>query len=261
MEDDKKRKAEEEQRKKDAELLKQKPVGSATGSSTSTSDLALLLRRKPRKPFDASSMTSRPGREALSKLKAPDTVISLASDEALECIKADWVEVLKIDGSALFENVMDIVLFCVDNGSSAYTAFHGTSPCGKSREDLASVIKAYCTMRQFCSKYAPVAWNYMLQNERPPASWARRRVTSAAKYAAFDFFDAVCCPAAIQPEEGLVREPTDIEKNAAAILKDLSLQRDELRRGNNTTFFAEVTGGKTGAKASIKSLCEVQQAP
>ncbi|QEJ80621.1 coat protein [Cherry robigovirus 5] len=236
-------------------IPKKKKENDGAGGSGKDDDADVLRRRRPRTAFQGSLMNSSPGNDFFKQLGDKDPVLcSMARDSQLTEIGDEWVKELKVPSDQIFQCAFEITMYCVNNGSSEYTKFFGLSSCGVPLNDLASTIKSVTTLRQFCSRYAAIAWNYMLKRETPPANWQRHKVVEAAKYAAFDFFEAVTSDAAIMPQEGLVRKPTSQEMVAAAIMKDVKLSRDELKRGTNMSMFAEVTGGRGGPKVPIKAI-------
>nr|AHJ80289.1 coat protein [Cherry twisted leaf associated virus] len=225
------------------------------GQPQKKSDMEVLRSRRRRVTFDPKNPTSSPNKDFISKIKEADPItLNIATDDAVKAIAADWVEHLKVPEAETFNCIFDVVWYCYHNSSSDKTKLIGRSNCNVELEDLASTIRSYCSLRSFCSKYAPVIWNYGIQNDIPPANWQRRKVVEGAKFAAFDFFEAVTSAAALQPVEGLVRNPTDKEMTAGASLKEISLMRDEIRRGTSSTLMTEVTGGRTGQIQPIKKI-------
>nr|BAO04409.1 coat protein [Cherry green ring mottle virus] len=219
------------------------------------SDVDILRARRKRVTFNPSDPTSSPSRSFISSIQEANPVtLNIASDDTVKAITSDWVEFLKIKQEEVFDCIFDVVLFCYHNSASDKTKMVGKARNGISLEDLASTVRSYCSLRSFCSKYAPVVWNYGISNDLPPANWQRRKVVEGAKFAAFDFFEAVTSEAALQPVEGLVRNPTDKEMTAGASLKEISLMRDEIRRGTSSTLMTEVTGGRTGQIQPIKKI-------
>nr|AHA59490.1 coat protein [Cherry green ring mottle virus] len=225
------------------------------GSNPRKSDIDILRARRKRVAFNPADPTSSPGRSFISSIQETNPIaLNIASDDTVRAITSDWVEFLKIKQEEVFDCIFDVVLFCYHNSSSDKTRMAGKARCGVGLEDLTSTIRSYCSLRSFCSKYAPVIWNYGISNDLPPANWQRRKVVEGAKFAAFDFFEAVTSEAALQPVEGLVRNPTDKEMTAGASLKEISLMRDEIRRGTSSTLMTEVTGGRTGQIQPIKKI-------
>nr|AHA59424.1 coat protein [Cherry necrotic rusty mottle virus] len=219
------------------------------------SDIDILRARRRRVIFDPKNPTSSPSREFISGIQEKDpTTLNIASDDTVKAIAADWVEHLKVPEAEVFNCIFDVVWYCYHNSSSDKTKLVGRAKCNVELEELASTIRSYCSLRSFCSKYAPVIWDYGISNNIPPANWQRRKVVEGAKFAAFDFFEAVTSAAALQPIAGLVRNPTDKEMIAGASLKEISLMRDEIRRGTSSTLMTEVTGGRTGQVQPIKKI-------
>nr|AVD50426.1 coat protein [Cherry green ring mottle virus] len=224
-------------------------------SNTKKSDIDILRARRKRVAFNPADPTSSPSRSFINGIQEADPVtLNVASDDTVKAITADWSEFLKVPQEKIFDCIFDVVWYCYHNSSSDKTKLIGKARNGTNLEELASTIRGYCSLRSFCSKYAPVVWNYGISNEIPPANWQRRKVVEGAKFAAFDFFEAVTSAAALQPIEGLIRNPTDKEMTAGASLKEISLMRDEIRRGTSSTLMTEVTGGRTGQVQPIKKI-------
>nr|AHA59480.1 coat protein [Cherry twisted leaf associated virus] len=225
------------------------------GQPQKQSDMDMLRSRRRRVTFDPKNPTSSPGKEFISKIPVSDpTTLNVATDDTVKAIAADWVEHLKVPEAETFNCIFDIVWYCYHNSSSDKTKFVGRAKCNVELEDLAGTIRSYCSLRSFCSKYAPIIWNYGISNDIPPANWQKRKVVEEAKFASFDFFEAVTSAAALQPVEGLLRNPTVKEMTAGASLKEISLMRDEIRRGTSSTLMTEVTGGRTGQIQPIKKI-------
>nr|AHA59440.1 coat protein [Cherry rusty mottle associated virus] len=225
------------------------------GQQSKKSDLEILRARRRRVTFDPKNPTSCPSRDFINGIQDADPVtLNIASDDTVKAIAADWVEHLKISETEVFNCIFDIVWYCYHNSSSDKTKFVGKAKCGIELENLASTVRSYCSLRSFCSKYAPIIWNHGVSKDIPPANWQRRKVIEGAKFASFDFFEAVTSAAALQPIDGLVRYPTDKEMTAGASLKEISLIRDEIRRGTSATLMTEVTGGRTGQVQPIKKI-------
>lgn len=110
------------------------------------------------------------------------------------------------------------VMACRDQGSSRFTVLGGSADGNNFPFDTAArIVKQICTLRQFCMFYAPAIWNYSVQQKNPPANWVRAGYTDDNYYAAFDFFNGVLHPAALQVPGGLVRRPTASEIKANKI--------------------------------------------
>nr|AKN20447.1 coat protein [Cherry rusty mottle associated virus] len=241
------------------------PKKKETGSNPETSgnereqakksDLEILRARRRRVTFDPKNPTSSPSKDFIRNIQEKDpTTLNIASDDVVKAIAADWTEHLKVPEAETFNCIFDVVWYCYHNSSSDKTKFVGRAKCGVELENLASTVRSYCSLRSFCSKYAPIVWDFAISNDIPPANWQRRKVIEGAKFAAFDFFEAVTSAAALQPIAGLVRNPTDKEMIAGASLKEISLMRDEIRRGTSSTLMTEVTGGRTGQVQPIKKI-------
>lgn len=122
-----------------------------------------------------------------------------------------------------------LALALADDGSSPNVELKGTFDInGKDVIDmhyLLSVIKQHVTPRQFARFYAKVIYQYMRANNRPPANWIGKGYPYEARFAAFDFFDAVSSPEAMEPEGGLQMLPTVAEMRIYNTNKIVSIRR------------------------------------
>jgi hypothetical protein len=120
-------------------------------------------------------------------------------------------------------------------------------------DDLVRLIRKHCTLRQFCMFYAKLVWNSLLLSDEPPANWARRGHAHGTRFAAFDFFDGVTHPSALDPEDGLIRDPTHDELIAHQAARSVSIFRDLAKRGSASNTQVEFTGGRApGTPATLR---------
>lgn len=113
--------------------------------------------------------------------------------------------------------LMSFALACAHNGSSEKTSYPG-----EINGVLMNVLKQDClktcgTVRQFSTYLAKYVWNIMIRTNRPPSGWMRWGYPHATRFAAFDAFRGVTSQAALEPPEGLVREPSEAEVQANAV--------------------------------------------
>lgn len=133
----------------------------------------------------------------------------------------------------IMQFVLAFVLACADQGASANTALVGTNQDVRFTV-LATRIKETCTLRQFCMYYSKLAWNTMLQSNRPPANWAARGYVWATRFAAFDFFTGVSEAGSLTPAGGLAREPTLEEKLAHNANREIAIQTSRVKSLHTT---------------------------
>lgn len=147
------------------------------------------------------------------------------------------------------EIILQVVIFCKDASTSSFMDSNGTFDWkgGSIMADsvIAAMRKDKNTLRKVCRLYAPITWNYMLSHNCPPSDWMSMGFHESTKFAAFDCFDFVENPAAVQPFEGLIRKPTPAEKIANETYKRIALDRAN-RNETYANFGTEITGGRLG---------------
>ncbi|AEP83730.1 coat protein [Cucumber vein-clearing virus] len=145
--------------------------------------------------------------------------------------------------------LLQVALYCKDSSSSSYMDSNGTFEWkgGSIMSDsvIAALRKDKNTLRRVCRLYAPLTWNYMLVHNAPPSDWQSMGFQENTKFAAFDCFDFVENPAAVQPFEGLIRKPTPAEKIANEAHKRIALDRSN-RNETYANLGTEITGGRLG---------------
>nr|ALI93726.1 coat protein [Potato virus X] len=219
----------------------------ATGSTTSTN-----TKTAGATPATASGLFTIPDGDFFSTARAIVASNAVATNEDLSKIEAIWKD-MKVPTDTMAQAAWDLVRHCADVGSSAQTEMIDTGPYsnGISRARLAAAIKEVCTLRQFCMKYAPVVWNWMLTNNSPPANWQAQGFKPEHKFAAFDFFNGVTNPAAIMPKEGLIRPPSEAEMNAAQTAAFVKITKARAQSNDFASLDAAVTRGRiTGTTTS-----------
>lgn len=116
--------------------------------------------------------------------------------------------------------------------------------------DALSIVKQHCTARQFARFYAKIVYQNMKQMNRPPDNWAGKGYPYEARFAAFDFFDAVTSPEAMEPPGGLKFMPTVPELRISNTNKQIVLRRRE-REMIASTFYEVTRGGLTPNQPQI----------
>lgn len=197
---------------------------------------------------DPTNPYNRPTLEALCQIKPKPVSNNMATSEDMMRIFND-LEGLGVPSEHVQQVLIQAVIYCKDASSSVYLDPRGTFewPQGAIAADsvIAVLKKDAETLRRVCRLYAPVTWAYMLAHNAPPSDWAAMGFHYNDRFAAFDCFDYVENPAAVQPAEGLVRRPTPREKLAHSTHKDIAL-RAANRNQAFGNFSAEITGGKDG---------------
>nr|AIL90357.1 coat protein [Potato virus X] len=222
----------------------------ATGSTTSTT-----TKTAGATPATASGLFTIPDGDFFCTARAVVASNAVATSEDLSKIEAIWKE-MKVPTDTMAQAAWDLVRHCADVGSSAQTEMIDTGPYsnGISRARLAAAIKEVCTLRQFCMKYAPVVWNWMLTNNSPPANWQAQGFKPEHKFAAFDFFNGVTNPAAIMPKEGLIRPPSEAEMNAAQTAAFVKITKARAQSNDFASLDAAVTRGRITGTTTAEAV-------
>uniref|UniRef100_A0SZ79 Capsid protein n=2 Tax=Potato virus X TaxID=12183 RepID=A0SZ79_PVX len=222
----------------------------ATGSTTSTT-----TKPAGATPATASGLFTIPDGDFFSTARAIVASNAVATNEDLSKIEAIWKD-MKVPTDTMAQAAWDLVRHCADVGSSAQTEMIDTGPYsnGISRARLAAAIKEVCTLRQFCMKYAPVVWNWMLTNNSPPANWQAQGFKPEHKFAAFDFFNGVTNPAAIMPKEGLIRPPSEAEMNAAQTAAFVKITKARAQSNDFASLDAAVTRGRITGTTTAEAV-------
>nr|ADG36604.1 coat protein [Potato virus X] len=222
----------------------------ATGSTTSTT-----TKTAGATPATASGLFTIPDGDFFNTARAIVASNAVATNEDLSKIEAIWKD-MKVPTDTMAQAAWDLVRHCADVGSSAQTEMIDTGPYsnGISRARLAAAIKEVCTLRQFCMKYAPVVWNWMLTNNSPPANWQAQGFKPEHKFAAFDFFNGVTNPAAIMPKEGLIRPPSEAEMNAAQTAAFVKIIKARAQSNDFASLDAAVTRGRITGTTTAEAV-------
>nr|ADL40971.1 coat protein [Potato virus X] len=222
----------------------------ATGSTTSTT-----TKTAGATPATASGLFTIPDGDFFGTARAIVASNAVATNEDLSKIEAIWKD-MKVPTDTMAQAAWDLVRHCADVGSSAQTEMIDTGPYsnGISRARLAAAIKEVCTLRQFCMKYAPVVWNWMLTNNSPPANWQAQGFKPEHKFAAFDFFNGVTNPAAIMPKEGLIRPPSEAEMNAAQTAAFVKITKARAQSNDFASLDAAVTRGRITGTTTAEAV-------
>nr|AAX19351.1 coat protein [Mint virus X] len=184
----------------------------------------------------AAAASAAKGKEtALDSLGPPDPQFlkdfsyvvatdSVATRGMVEAIRGKW-ERLGVPAASFFGAALQLALACSDSHASSLTVLVGECAAAPSvgLRDLAASVKTICQLRHFCRFYAKFVWNCRVTHDLPPASWAAQGFPFEARFAAFDFFDGVTNSAALEPAQGLIRPPTEIELKAAHTGKFVAL--------------------------------------
>nr|AID49641.1 coat protein [Garlic virus D] len=120
---------------------------------------------------------------------------------------------------------------CYHNGSSRFVTLSTKAPCGMPHSELKDLVENFCTLRQFCGFYAKACYVTGKQQKKPPASWSRKGYQDDAKFAGFDFFNAVLSDFSPAPPGGMRFKPTDAEILAHSMNAKMSIV--ESRRSSN----------------------------
>lgn len=209
-----------------------------------------MAQQEPRSILDPPSL------EHLNQLEFVPVSNSVANPDQLNAIAAAWVA-LGVPDAQVPKFAWDLARHCADIGSSPSVLPVGTAPGSTvSRASLAGAVRSICTLRQFCMFFAKVVWNLLISSNTPPANWHRFEVTEPQRFAAFDFFDGVTSPAALNPVGGLIRPPSHLELAASSTAKFIGIARASRGQSNLLTNAPEVTHGR-----SADTRVELLEAP
>ncbi len=201
------------------------------------------MRRNPANPFGRFSI------DELFKMKANVVSNNMATTEQMAKISSA-LSGLGIPTEQVANVILQMVIMCASVSSSAFLDPDGSLEFNGGAvpvDSVAAIMKRECGLRKVCRLYAPVVWNYMLVKNQPPSDWQALGFPKNARFAAFDTFDYVTNGAAIQPLEGLIREPTPEEVIAHNAHKRLALDRAN-RNERFANLETEYTGGLQGAE-------------
>lgn len=201
------------------------------------------MRRNPANPFGRFSI------DELFKMKANVVSNNMATTEQMAKISSA-LSGLGIPTEQVANVILQMVIMCASVSSSAFLDPDGSLEFEGGAvpvDSVAAIMKRECGLRKVCRLYAPVVWNYMLVKNQPPSDWQALGFPKNARFAAFDTFDYVTNGAAIQPLEGLIREPTPEEVIAHNAHKRLALDRAN-RNERFANLETEYTGGLQGAE-------------
>lgn len=194
-----------------------------------------------------ANVFTRPSLDALQMMDFKPESNMIVTAEELAAITAK-LEGLGVPTERSAPICWAVARYCANTSTSPYTDPKGVFefPGGAiTRDAVFAVIREVTTLRAFCRAFAPITWNQMLFAKSPPENWQAKGYTYETRYAAFDVFDFVQNPAAIQPLEGLLRIPTVEEKIAHATNKRLALDRNR-RNARFSSTDSLVTGGMYG---------------
>lgn len=195
----------------------------------------------------------------------PQISNSVATVGQLRAIQAEW-RAMRFAGQDVFGGLpgpglrtilLRMVVAFANNGTSPKTTYPGVRfnheliahiPDGVEvhMDKLVDGILRHCTIRQFAAYYAPLYWNWALQNQTPPAYWQKKGYREHTKYAGFDFFFGVESSASLGGRnKGLEREPTPEERLCNQANSRVLIHRSVQSLGGFQTNIVEVTNGRT----------------
>lgn len=153
----------------------------------------------------------------------------------------------------LGEFLLAYLLACADQGTAGAAQLAGENQ-GVPFTALSSQIKRRATVRQFAMFYAKVTWNALLEAQRPPANWQKRGYTPNTRFAAFDFFHGVRAGAALEPAEGLRREPSEDEVAANQANREIAIQMSRTKAAYTTNGMMMLRQQQEGAQTQHRLL-------
>ncbi|CAN88812.1 coat protein [Lettuce virus X] len=201
-----------------------------------------------------------PSMEDLAQVKYVSSSSAVATPAQITKL-GEWFVKVGIEPNSTGPAMWDLARAYADVQASRSAMLTGASAADPnvSRQSLARQLDAvFLTPRQFCMYFAKVVWNILLTTQVPPASWAKLGYSYDCRFAAFDFFDGVLNPAALDPADGLVRQPSPREIQAHQVAKSASLARQRISEGNFVSSLSDVTHGRIGG---INSMYAIEAPP
>lgn len=190
-------------------------------------------------------------------------VSSITSEAECISIFTELAEAFpKLTPESTAEFLSTLLFSFADNGTSPQTNYNGSFTTGEGADaetiplqDFVALILKHTSTRRFARLYAKHFFNASIRLNRPPANWAKKGFTNTTKFSAFDFFDGVTSPAALEPEGGLIRDPTPEELILANANSQVLIARGQ--KSATTSTLPEVAGGRLSTDASIQiaSVC------
>nr|AAY53918.2 coat protein [Potato virus P] len=200
------------------------------------------MRRNPANPYGRFSI------DELFKMKVRSVSNNMANTEQMAKI-VSAISGLGVPTEQVTSVILKTVIMCASVSSSVFLDPDGSIEYegGAVPIDAIIAIMKNVGLRKVCRLYAPVVWNSMLVRNQPPSDWQAMGFPFNARFAAFDTFDYVTNPAAIQPIEGLIRRPTPEECIAHNAHKRMALDKAN-RNERFANLETEYTGGLQGAE-------------
>lgn len=213
---------------------------STVPSSTSTS--------VPSSSSVTGSFTS-PSHEQLTTLSMPIVSSLLPEPQELQAIAQGFIAA-GIPAANVTLAALDLVNVAYDSGSSREAKVPGTLTGTQiPRSKLLDVITSHTTFRKFCRYFAKLIWNVRISQNLPPASWEAQNFKEDQKFAAFDFFDGVLNEAALKPDGGLIRKPSEAEIIANQTNRSIHLFESQAQRSNLATTATQLTRGRLDSQS------------
>lgn len=172
-------------------------------------------------------------------------VVRTMSDRERRAIDAELANHVKDekDRQAIY---LGLALALADIGSSPQAVVIDFVQVGTEAiplDQVLNIVRAHSTARRFARFYAKVVYQFMKDNNRPPDNWIGKGYPYEARFAAFDFFDAVSSGEAVEPEGGLKYVPTVAELRINNANKQVAIRRRD-NIGTASTH-VELTRGST----------------
>ncbi|UXX34125.1 coat protein [Stevia carlavirus 1] len=196
---------------------------------------------------DVTNMYNLPSTDLRWSIKPKKVSNNMASSEEMVRIKVA-LEGLGVPTEEVTSIIIQMCVYCANTSSSEFQDPQGTFEWKGGAimiDDVIGTVAKLTKLRRVCRLYAPETWNYMHIHRSPPADWAALGFKDETKYAAFDCFDYVQNPAAVQPLGGVTPKPTPAEHVAYQTYKQMALDKAGAER-TYANVDASITGGRHG---------------
>nr|QDF46315.1 coat protein [Yam virus Y]QDF46316.1 coat protein [Yam virus Y] len=182
-------------------------------------------------------------KEMLDEIPEFESFDNIISEGEFDDICAEWKDKLQVPSDKFVKIALEICWRCAHTSYSSEVNLGSKQIEGYEPEDLISCIESKCYLRQFGRFFANFTWNKMRKEDKPPAKWEQVTVKKYAM-AAFECIDAVGSAGALEPEEGVIKPPTQKLLRVAMQIKENKLMKAdnlEVKSGSTSSY---ITGGR-----------------
>lgn len=205
--------------------------------------------RPPPNPTPGPSQATDPLNPKLDDLQLLNFEVTANAVASRETVTAILNDLKAKSQAANSSDLVSLAWACYHNGASRLASLSSVSPCGVSHAAMKDIAEVHGTLRQLCMFYAKVIYDLARRRNIPPANWSAKGFTEETRFAAFDFFNGVLSPAAIEPEGGMKYRPTPAEQKAHATNAKMAIAE------------SQAPGNQFSTRGNILGMQQVRSAP